>query len=276
MMAKSFFNVDGVRLYVERVGDGTQVVCLTALGHDGHDYDALVDRLGDRFEFIRVEWPGHGRSGPDASPASADRFAALFETLAVALELENPIIIGNSIGGTVGLMYASKHPVRGLVLCNSGGGLIEVTPYVTWVCKQFERFFAAGARGAWWYGPAFALYYTMVLPERAAAAQRKKIIANSRKIAPILRDAWAAFGQPESFLGPLVERLDTPVWVAWGKRDLFIPLDRCRPTIAKFRNGRLSMFNAGHTAFLGQPDAFAREFASFADNLPTPLHVACA
>jgi 4,5:9,10-diseco-3-hydroxy-5,9,17-trioxoandrosta-1(10),2-diene-4-oate hydrolase len=67
-----------------------------------------------------------------------------------------------------------------------------------------------------------------------------------------------------------VERLEAPVWVAWAKRDKVVRLDLCRPKIAH----RLSTFNAGHTAFLEQPDAFAHEFESFADHLPPRLKVA--
>lgn len=182
-VAAGLFEVDGVSLYVERRGRGRQVVCLSAVGHDAHDFDPLIERLADRFEFITVEWPGHGRSGPDTQPTSASRYAALLERLAPALQLDDPIIIGNSIGGAVSLIYASKHSVRGLVLCNSGG-LVELTPFVTRLIKFFAAFFAAGARGAWWYGPAFTLYYKTVLPDRAAAAQRRKMIANRRRIAP--------------------------------------------------------------------------------------------
>lgn len=274
-VSAGLFNVDGVSLYADRRGRGPQVLCLTALGHDAHDFDALVERLGDRFEFIRVEWPGHGRSSPDSQPASALRYAALLEKLVPMLRLDNPIIIGNSIGGAASVIYASKHPVRGLVLCNSGG-LVEFAPDVARICGLFSRFFAAGARGAWWFGPAFAIYYRMVLPERAAAAQRKKIIASGRRIAPLLRDAWASFGRPEADLSPLAERVSAPVWVAWAKNDRFVPLDRCRATIAKFRHHRLSTFKAGHSAFLERPDAFAEQFLSFADQLAPDLRVASA
>jgi pimeloyl-ACP methyl ester carboxylesterase len=256
------FNVDGVALYAERQGSGPQVVCLTALGHDAHDFDALIKRLGDRFEFIRIEWPGHGRSGPDKEPASATRYGHLFSALAPALGLNNPIIIGNSIGGAVSLIYAAAHPVRGLVLCNSAG-LLTLDRRLTGTIKLFERFFAAGVRGAWWYPSAFALYYRLVLREPAARAQRKKIIANARKMVPILREAWASFSRPESYLVPLVERVTSPVWIAWAEKEL-VSLDQCQPAISKLRDCRVSKFKAGHCAFLEQPDQFAEQFANFA------------
>ena len=269
---QQMIRIDGVELCVERKGRGEPVLCLTAIGHDARDFDPLVDLLADRFEFIRAEWPRHGRSGPDAKPVSAARYAELLDRLVPALNLDNPILIGNSIGGAAALIYASTHPVRGLVLCNSGG-LVEFGPDVARFCRLFERFFAAGARGAFWFGPLFALYYRMVLPTRAAAAQRRRIVAAGYRLAPLLREGWASFGRAEAYLGSLVERLDVPVWIAWAKRDKIIPLHRCRPTIARFRHATLSTFDAGHAAFLEQPEAFAQAFAAFAKRLPTSSQI---
>src|SRR5205085_7456287 len=115
-----------------------------AVGHDAHDFDALADRIGERFELIRLEWPGHGRSGDDHQPASARRYAQLVEGLLERLAIERPLLLGNSIGGAVAMLHASRHPVRALVLCDSGG-LVEITPDVARICRLFERFFAAGA-----------------------------------------------------------------------------------------------------------------------------------
>src|SRR5579872_3252708 len=112
---------DGVAMAVERFGHGVPVVCLTAVGHDARDFDPLVQRCPEGFEFIRIEWPNHGRSGPDHQDADPDRYARLVESVLAALGVERPILIGNSIGGAVAIRYAAAHPVRGLVLCDSGG-----------------------------------------------------------------------------------------------------------------------------------------------------------
>ena len=139
--------VDGVSLSVKRLGRGAPVVCLSAIGHDAEDFAALGTLIGDGFELLRIEWPGHGDSCADRHPVSAARYAELLEGAMQALGIEKPIILGNSIGGAVGILYASRRPLRGLILCDSGG-LIEVTPKVQQFCSWFEAFFAAGERGA--------------------------------------------------------------------------------------------------------------------------------
>ncbi len=262
----SMLVVDGVSLAVDRIGRGAPVVCLSAVGHDAGDFDGLAQRLGDRFEFIRIEWPGHGRSGPDHQPASPERYALLLDGVIAALKIPAPVVIGNSIGGAVAIRYAANHPVRGLVLCDSGG-LVPVDRTVRRICALFEAFFAAGERGAAWFGPAFALYYRLVLPAPAARAQRRKIIAKGRALAPILRQAWASFGQPEADVRDLAAGLRIPIWVAWAKRDHTLPLSLCRPALARLRDHSLTLFHGGHTPFLEQPDAFAEGFEAYAGRL---------
>lgn len=168
--------VDGVRLAYSRVGRGPSVVCLHAVGHGARDFDAFAERVSDQFEVLCIDWPGQGRSGGDAKAPSAARYAELLSGALAQLKIERPILLGNSIGGTAAILYAASHPVRALVLCNSGG-LVEVTGEVARVCNFMSRFFAGGARGAWWFKRAFWAYYTfLVLPSVAARAQRKRII----------------------------------------------------------------------------------------------------
>jgi 4,5:9,10-diseco-3-hydroxy-5,9,17-trioxoandrosta-1(10),2-diene-4-oate hydrolase len=256
--------VDGVRLAYARRGQGQAVVCLHAIGHGGRDFEALAASIEDKFEVIRIDWPSQGRSGDDHVPASAARYAELLAGALAALKVERPIIIGNSIGGAAAITYAGKHPVKALVLCNSGG-LLEVTPAVTRACKSMAAFFAAGARSAWWFPAAFWLYYTMlVLPSGAARAQRKRIIASGAEIAPVLRDAWLSFGQPDADLRAVAASLDVPVWVAWARGDWIIQLSACRPAIKRLKRGRLTGFGGGHAAFLERPRGFAKAFLRFA------------
>jgi 4,5:9,10-diseco-3-hydroxy-5,9,17-trioxoandrosta-1(10),2-diene-4-oate hydrolase len=256
--------VDGVRLAYARSGQGPAVVCLHAIGHGGRDFEALAARIDSVFEVIRMDWPGQGRSGDDRVPASAARYAELLAGALAALKVERPIIIGNSIGGAAAIAYASRHPVKALVLCNSGG-LLEVTPAITRACNTMASFFGAGARSTWWFPMAFWLYYTMlVLPSRAAREQRKRIIASGAEIAPVLRDAWLSFGKPEADLRAVVASLDVPVWVAWARGDWIIQLSACLPAIKLLKRGSLTRFRGGHAAFLECPRAFAKGFLSFA------------
>jgi len=259
--------VDGVTLAHDRQGAGPPVVCLSAIQHGARDFDALAARIADRFEVIRLDWPGHGRSGDDRQPASAGRYGELLAGTLEALDIRQPILVGNSIGGAAAIHAAARRPVRALVLCNSGG-LTPVTPTVARFCAAFAAFFRAGERRAAWFAAAFSAYYRfVVLPQAAARDQRRRIVAAALETAPVARQAWESFGRPDADVGPLLNTLGIPVWAAWGTDDRVIPLGFCRAALDATPGARVTTFKAGHAAFLEQPDAFAEAFLAFADAL---------
>jgi hypothetical protein len=106
-----------------------------------------------------------------------------------------------------------------------------------------SRFFAAGARGAWYFAPLFALYYRMVLPSPLAAEQRRRIVAHGRERASAMSQAWSSFGTHEADIRDTAASLQVPVWIAWAR--------------------------------IEQPDAFAAGFEKFVPDLgPGPKRAA--
>jgi pimeloyl-ACP methyl ester carboxylesterase len=256
----------GARVAVARKGRGPAVVCLHATGHGARDFELFAERVGDSFEVVAVDWPGQGRSPEDASaPASAHRYSVLLEDLLPKLAGGPAIIVGCSIGGAAAIELAARRPdlVRALVLCDPGG-LVPLDAAVRFVVGRMAAFFAAGARGARWFPWAFAKYYGMVLPGAPARAQRDRIVASAREIAPVLAQAWASFGHAAADLRALAPNVACPTLFAWAKHDRVIPWSRCKAAATAFPDHRVEFFDAGHAAFLEDPDRFAKAFREFA------------
>jgi 4,5:9,10-diseco-3-hydroxy-5,9,17-trioxoandrosta-1(10),2-diene-4-oate hydrolase len=264
--------IDGARLVLDDDGDGPPLVCLHAIGHDARDFARLRERFRDRHRVVAVDWPGQGRSPREAGRATAARYATLLALVLDELGVERCVLIGNSIGGAAAITHAASHPdrVRALVLENPGG----LAPVDDRVAQTFlaamARFFAAGARRARWFGPAFALYYRMVLQRPAAREARARIVARRYEIAPVLADAWRGFAEAESDIRPLAPRIACPVLFAWATRDRIIPLARSLSAIRTFPNARLLRFAAGHAPHLETPDDFEKSLAEFLATLPAP------
>jgi pimeloyl-ACP methyl ester carboxylesterase len=255
--------VDGVRLAVAREGAGPPVVCLHAIGHGGRDFGAFAAAVRGRFEVIRIDWPNQGRSGTDTKPTTPRRYAELLRGVVVQLKLDDPIIVGCSIGGAAAINYASRYPAKALVLANSGG-LIEVTKGARRACLLFARIFAAGARHAWWFKPLFSVFYRRVLPSPAAVAQRGRIVRSAYEIAPVLADAWRHFAvEREADHRQMALAFGGPVLFAWAINDQINRLADIMPVIRQMSNARLVRFDGGHAAFLEHPEQFVREFREF-------------
>jgi pimeloyl-ACP methyl ester carboxylesterase len=262
--------VGGVRLAVDDTGDGPALVCLHAIGHGAGDFARLRRRLAPGWRVLAPDWPGQGRSGPDREPPRAARYAALLDGLLDACGVERAVLLGNSIGGAAAIRYAAARPERvaALVLENPGGLDRTDDPLARTVLRAMAAFFDAGARGASWFPAAFAAYYRLVLQRAPSAAHRRAIVASAREIAPLLRDAWIGFGEPDSDLRHLAPAIRCPVLVGWAARDQLIQLRRCRPAVRSFPAAQLETFPAGHAPHLETPERFEATLERFLESLP--------
>ncbi len=237
-------------LNIRRWGSGQRVVCLHAVGHSGEDFAAFAARVGPGYEVVAPDFPN------DGGPVTPERYADLVEPLLG----EAPILIGNSLGGAAAILLAARRPVKALVLCNSGG-LAPVGPAERRAIAALVRFFDAGARRAWWFPAAFALYYRLVLPR--ADKRRREIVAGAYDIAPLLAKAWAGFARPEADLRGLT--VTAPTLFAWTTGDRIIPWSKSKAAAERYPNRKVRFFRGGHAAFLEDADAFA---AAFREGVP--------
>lgn len=258
--------VGATRIALTRRGRGHPVLCLHAVGHGARDFEALAERLGDRFEIIAIDFPGHGRSPADGQKVRAAHWGEVTAAVIGKLGLERPILLGNSLGGGAAITATARDPkaIAGLVLCDTSG-LVPPSPLAAGFIQQMTGLFQSGVAGAPGYPQAFAAYYNTVLP--GAPAQRDRVIAAARPLAPVLLDAWTGFAEPSNYLGDLIPKLTLPTWFAWAKDDRVIAWDFNKAQAARFPNHRIDFFEGGHSAFMEDPDAFAAGFRAFAETL---------
>lgn len=154
-------DANGVALHVQEDGDPTGIPVLFAnsLGTDLRLWDALIPLLPQGLRLIRYDKRGHGLSACPAGPYTMDDLAADAIALIAALELQQVIFVGLSIGGMIGQSLAATRPdlVRALVLSNTAAKMGDPA---TWA----ERIATINANGIAameaaildrWFGPAF-------------------------------------------------------------------------------------------------------------------------
>lgn len=117
------------RVLVERSGRGRDVLFLHTAGADGRQYHHLMndERLLERCLMTAFDLPGHGRSDLPASvvPGSyrltTDAYVDAVLGVVEALGLEQPVVVGSSMGGEICLELAYRHPDRlgGVVACEA-------------------------------------------------------------------------------------------------------------------------------------------------------------
>lgn len=111
--ASRFINMDGVRLHYRDEGTGPPVVLIHANFASLIGWDPWVETLQDGYRVIRFDMTSHGLTGPDPTgDYTLERTVELAERFVDAMDLEQFTIGGTSLGGTVAIHYAARHPER--------------------------------------------------------------------------------------------------------------------------------------------------------------------
>jgi pimeloyl-ACP methyl ester carboxylesterase len=114
-----FVTVSGLRLHYEVAGTGPDLVMIHGASGSLRDLTfSLRDQLTDRFRVIVVDRPGLGHSDPVPEiglAAQARHIKAGMKTIGVT----DPVVLGQSYGGSVALAWAQEGGPKALVLVGS-------------------------------------------------------------------------------------------------------------------------------------------------------------
>ncbi|MCO8246390.1 alpha/beta hydrolase [Haladaptatus sp. AB643] len=102
--------VNGVDLQYYRTGEGPSLVMAHGFYANGRCWEPLVADLADEYDIVTYDARGHGRSeAPESGYEIEDRVADLVG-LVEALSLDDPILLGHSMGGSTAAWTAATHP----------------------------------------------------------------------------------------------------------------------------------------------------------------------
>ena len=114
-----FIDVEGARLHYRDLGQGPAIVMVHGLGGQLRNWSYLLDLVTPHHRVILIDRPrsGYSTAADGTEPGIVDQ-AAIIARGIEKLGLENPLLVGHSLGGAVSLALALDHPrlVRGLAL----------------------------------------------------------------------------------------------------------------------------------------------------------------
>src|SRR5690349_1607639 len=246
-MDETTVELNGVRLYTRRVGDGPPVIVLH--GGPGAHHDYLLpqyDRLAHGRTLLYYDQRGGGRSPVprDTLVGWRDHVADL-EALRGAWRLEHVDLLGYSWGGLLAALYALEHPSRIARLA-----LVSAAPLTAAWREEFERRFAARMAQPW-IARSRAELSALGLAQRDPEKYRR--IAFALSVAGYFHDPSRA---REMTPFRVTERTRRAVWDSLGEYDL-------REQIRlKFPNGTAPRSLLVHGIYDPMPIEAARETAA--------------
>jgi pimeloyl-ACP methyl ester carboxylesterase len=126
-------STNGIELHYETQGAGTPLVLLAGLGYPAWQWHRMAPLLAAHCQVILPDNRGVGQSSKPAGPYTAELLAVDTVGLLDALEIEQAVILGHSMGGFIAQALALDYPQRVgkliLAATNFGGPRhVPITP----------------------------------------------------------------------------------------------------------------------------------------------------
>jgi pimeloyl-ACP methyl ester carboxylesterase len=239
--------VDGRRLRYVRKGSGPPVLLLHGIASSLYTWKDVLPALAVHHDVIAVDLPGFGDSAVP-SPAGGDLIVRSVVGLMDRLGIARPSIVGNSLGGAIGIVIASRQPARvdRLVLIDAAGynfapadrplllRLVGAIPAPVLETLPVRPLVSFGLRQVFHDD-------TLVTHEKVAeyvAPMRRP--GASAALHALLRAA-ADLGFPGVIGG-----VRAPTLIVWGRYDSWIPPRDAQRFAADIPGARVALVEAGH------------------------------
>ncbi|WP_329387550.1 alpha/beta hydrolase [Streptomyces sp. NBC_01716] len=242
-----YAEVGGLRTYYEEAGEGIPIVCIHAAGQDTLMYRHVVEGLSDEFRVISLDAPGHGKTLEPAGGAfrSISDHADFNEEFMAALGLENPVIVGCSMGGNMVLELAARRPDFYRAVISAEGS--DYTPTVSDTLLEMLLLNGAQILEGW----SQSMTGRRTPPQRA-----REVVWQLRRVCPevIAADLTGYAGFDRRYQ---VGRIDSPVLLLRGDADWLVPQDMVEQVADRIPGSRIAVLEGtGHYPMIENPVEF--------------------
>ena len=257
----------GVLRYHE-AGDGPVLLMLHGSGPGvtgWRNYRGVLPAFAEHFRCLVLEFPGFGVSDDFGGHPMVTAFGAVGQ-FADALGLDTFDIVGNSMGGGVGINYAITSPDKVRRLVTIGGiGTNLLSPGPAEGIRLLQEFTENPTRDSlirWLHSMVYdpAVITDELIEERWQLATDPETLAGARRMYG--KEAFAAMVKMmQASKGPLpwamMHRVQAPTLVTWGRDDRVSPLDMALIPMRTIPKAELHVFgNCGHWTMIEAKDAF--------------------
>ena len=236
------------------------------------NYRGNLAFFAEHFRCLVVEFPGFGVSDDFGGHPMLDAQSAV-PAFVDALGLERVDVIGNSMGGGVGINFAINHPDRiGKLLTIGGIGTNIYSPGPSEGIRLLQEFTEDPTRqrlvdwlNSMVYDP--ALVTETLINERWELATDPATLASARRMYG--KAAFAAMTKMmrnADFPLPwaIMHKVKAPTLLTWGRDDRVSPLDMSLIPMRTIPDAELHVFpNCGHWVMIEQKQAFESTALSF-------------
>ena len=222
----------GINVNYVQYGNGKDVVLLHGWGQNIEMMQFIGDRFSDKYKITILDFPGFGESEEPKEEWTVGDYVDLLHELVLSLEIKNPIIVGHSFGGRVGIKYASKYDVEKLVLMGAPCFYDQQLDLKTKVLKGLKKLPGMNSFGE------FMKKYIGSTDYKNASPMMRKILVN------VVRED----------LSEDAKKIEAPTLLIWGTNDEAAPIEEARRLEKILKDGALIELPGTHYAYIENLD----------------------
>lgn len=252
-----------IALSVDICGQNTQPTILlsNSIGADLHMWDEFVSLLQDRFQIIRYDTRGHGRSGLGSQQLTIDMLGRDVITILDTLKISRAFICGLSLGGLTAQWLGAAFPERfdGIVLANTA---VNFPPEKMW----HDRAKTVREQGMQpLLAPTLERWFTKSYRERQPA----RIAEVSKMIAGTSPEGYARCCEvlAATDLSGTAAKVQKPVRVICGQHDPSTTPARGEELARLIPQADMVTLDAAHISSIEAADEFANAVSNFIERV---------
>lgn len=257
----SFISVNGMDVHFRDEGnqvDSLPIVLIHGTASSLHTFDVWANNLKSSNRVVRVDLPAYGLTGPFPNHNySMAHYKDFLKDFLTALNINQCVLAGNSLGGQIAWNFALEHPkmVEKMILIDAAGYPLN--------SKSVPIAFKLAQT------PLLNKLLTFITPHSLVRASIENVYFDTAKVTDSLVDRYFELtlreGNRQAFVDRFKMSQDTsayhnikyiqqPTLIIWGAEDLLIPVENAYKFHKDLPNNTLVILeDTGHTPMEESP-----------------------
>lgn len=209
---------------------GKPIVLLHGWGQNIEMMKPVGEFFKEKYRVIIIDLPGHGMSDEPTYAYTVYDYVAVIKKLLKEIDVDNPIIIGHSFGGKIGLVYSSMYKVSKLILLGSPykKAITKLSLKIK-IMKKLKKI------------PVLRLFENVV--------KKRMGSTDYRDASPIMRQIMVNTVNLD--ISEVLNKIKAPTLIIWGSRDEAVPVEDAYELEKLIPNAGLVVIDgASHYAYL--------------------------
>lgn len=245
-------DIDGTKLHYTCQGEGDPIILMHGWGCNNTTLASIAAVASESMKVYNVDFPGFGETPEPDTVWGVEEYTRLIEGMVKKLGIENPVLLGHSFGGRVGILYSSRNPVKKLILVDAAG--VKPRRSLKYYFKVYS--FKLSKRIA------NLIYGKEKAQKMIEERRRKSASADYLQASPKMRAILSKVVNED--LRHVMPQIKAPTLLIWGENDTATPMRDARIMEKLIPDAGLVSFpGCGHYSFLDNPVQFAAVLRSF-------------